>query len=217
MNVRESMSHEQAVEFLPWLVNGSLDEQEKEAVLEHANACVICRRELNNLEQLRDSISRAAGASRIPEPDMRNINARIDALINRQNRGRELLSRLREIFDSPWRIAFGAQSIVLLVLATVLLWPEPRGAEYATLTWTEYLPAGQYVRVVFSPELPQTELMSLLDEFELSIVDGPSNRGVYTLSVANTISGQDSHMLASSLQDAPSVLFAQPVSIGADR
>ena len=57
MNVRESVSHEQAVELLPWLVNNSLDEQEKEAVLEHAHACVICRRELTNLQQLQNSIS----------------------------------------------------------------------------------------------------------------------------------------------------------------
>ncbi len=217
MNVRESVSHEQAVELLPWLVNDSLDQQEKEAVLEHAHACVICRRELHNLNQLRDSISHASSTSPIPESDMRNINARIDALINRQNRGRELLSRLREVFDSPWRIAFAAQSIVLLVLATVLLWPEPRGAEFTTLTRPENLPDGQYIRVVFSPELQQTELTTLLDEFDLMIVDGPSNRGVYTLSVANTISGQDSAMLASSLQDDPSVFFAQPVIIGADR
>ena len=138
-------------------------------------------------------------------------------LINRQNRGRELLSRLREVFDSPWRIAFAAQTVVLLVLATVLLWPEPRGGVFTTLTRPENLPDGQYVRIVFSPDLLLIELTTLLDEFDLMIVDGPSNRGVYTLSVANTISGQDSDMLASSLQDESSVLFAQSVIIGADR
>ena len=94
MNVRESMSHEQAVEFLPWLVNGSLDEQEKEAVLEHAHACVICRRELSNLEQLRDSISHASGTSPIPEPDMRNINARIDSSCCDDTLARALASAL---------------------------------------------------------------------------------------------------------------------------
>ena len=217
MNVSESVSHEKAVELLPWLINDSLDEQEREAVLEHAHACVICRRELNNLKQLRDSIAHASNSSPIPGSDMRNINARIDALIDRQNLGRELLSRLREVFDSPWRIAFAAQTVVLLVLATVMLWHEPRITEFATLTQPNSLPGGHYVRVVFSPDLRQSRLISLLDEYDLMIVDGPSNRGVYTLGITSSNSGQDGGMLASSLQDDPSVLFAQPVIIGADR
>ena len=49
MNTRESVSHQQAAELLPWLVNDSLDAGEKENVLEHALACVICRRELDEL------------------------------------------------------------------------------------------------------------------------------------------------------------------------
>ena len=215
MNVRESLSHDQAVELLPWLVNDSLDEQEKGAVLEHAHACVFCRRELSNLRQLQDSISLASSASPIPEPDMRDINARIDALINRQNRGRELLSRLRELFDSPWRIALAAQSIILLVLATVLLWPGPRHADFTTLAQPENLPDGQYVRAVFSPDLQRSEITTLLDKFGLLIVNGPSNRGVYTLGVSD--SAKDRDMLVSRLQDEPDVLFAQPVMIGADQ
>ena len=215
MNVHESVSHEQAVELLPWLVNDSLDEQEKEAVLEHAHACVICRRELSSLRKLQDSISQASNAMPIAEPDMRNINARIDAIIDRQNRGRELLSRLREVFDSPWRIAFAAQTIVLIVLAGVLFWPEPRGGEFTTLTQTENLPDGQYFRVVFSPDLQPSQLRILLDKHDLTIVDGPSIRGVYTLGIANTSLHGD--MLLSSLQDDPNVLFAQPVIVGVDR
>ena len=69
MNVRERFSHEQAVELLPWLVNDSLDELEKEAVLEHAHACMICRRKLSSLQQLQDSISNTSRTLPIPEPD----------------------------------------------------------------------------------------------------------------------------------------------------
>ena len=215
MNVRESFSHEQALELLPWLVNDSLDELEKEAVLEHAHACVICRRELTDLQQVRDSVSRDSISSPVPEPDMRNVNARIDALIDGQNRGRELLSRLGNVFGSRWRIAFVAQTVVLIVLASVLLWPEPEGARFSTLTQPDNLPDGRYVRVVFTPDIQQSQLTSLLDTYDLVIVEGPSNRGVYTLGVNN--STQDSDRLLSSLQGDPDVLFAQPVVIGADR
>lgn len=215
MNACESVSHEHAIELLPWLVNNSLDEREREAVLEHAQACVICRRELTNLQQLRDSISNTSSTSPLPEPDLRNINARIDALIDRQNWGRELWSRLREARDSSWRIAFAAQTVALIVLATVLFWPEPRSEEYTTLTQVQNLPDGQYLRVVFSPNLQQSQLTNLLDKHKLTIVDGPSIRGVYTLGVADT--GLYSDRLLSRLQGDPDVLFAQPVMIGVDR
>ena len=215
MNVPESMSHEQAVELLPWLVNQTLDAQEKETVLAHAHACVICRRELTELQQLQDSISHASSASQIPEPDMRSINARIDALIDRQNWGHEQLSRLREVFDSPWRIAFAAQTVVLILLATIWLWPEPEGAEFITLMQTENLADGRYVRVVFSPAVDQSQLAILLEKYDLTIVNGPSNRGVYTVAIANSTEHSDA--LVSSLQSDPNVLFAQPVIIGADR
>ena len=215
MNVPNSVSHEQAVELLPWLVNNTLDAQEKEAVLSHAQACVICRRELTNLQQLQDSISLAPNASTIPEPDMRSINARIDAHIDRQGRGRELLSRFLGIFDSPLRIAFLTQTAVLLVLVTVLLWPAPESSEFTTLTQTEDLPDGRYVRVVFSPNYDQSEIAILLDQYQLTIVNGPSNRGVYTVAFADSIESSDA--MISRLQDDPIVLFAQPVNVGAGR
>ena len=215
MNVREQISHEQAIELLPWLVNDSLEDLEKEAVLEHAHACVICRRELSSLQQLQDTISQASIAWPVPAPDMRKINARIDALIDRQNSWRDLLKRFRNLFDRPWRIAFAAQSVVLIALAAVLMWPEPDSGQFTTLTETETLPEGRYVRVVFSPDLQQSQLALLLDELKLTIVEGPSNRGVYTLAVASSAKNTD--LIVSSLQGDPDVLFAQPVTIGADR
>lgn len=215
MNAPETVSHEQAVELIPWLVNESLVGKEKEAFLEHAQSCVICRRDLDDLEQLRNAIMSASSLQPIPAPDMRNINARVDALIDRQNRGLLLISRLREVFESPWRIAFVTQSLLLVVFASLLLWPGPRDAEFTTLTQPHHLPDGHYIRVVFSPELTQFEFIDLLDNLELTIVDGPSSRGVYTLGVSETMSVEDRDKQIMGLQEDPKVLFAQPVNRGA--
>lgn len=215
MNDSESVSHEQAVELLPWLVNGTLDAQEREVVLEHAHACVICRRELSNLHQLQESFSDASNTVLIPEPDMRKINARIDAHVDRQNWLRTQWSRLREFFDSPWRIGFVAQSAILVLLATVLLWPGNETVEFTTLTQADSLPDGRYVRVVFTPDLQQSEITNILDMFDLTIVEGPSNRGVYTLGVSDAAEANDG--LVQSLQGDPNILFAQPVIIGVDQ
>lgn len=211
MNAPDLLPHEAAAELLPWLINNSLDEDEKEAVLEHARACVICRRELGELERLRDSISPASEASSVPAPDMRSINARIDRLIDRRSWGRSLRSWIRDRFERSWRIVLAAQSVLLIALVGLLLWPEPENPEFTTLTRPNDLPDGLYIRLVFSPEIAQTELSDLLDRFELEVVEGPSTRGVYTLALADSMSVDDRDRLVTSLQADSSILFAQPV------
>ncbi|MFQ6004450.1 MAG: hypothetical protein ACE5OQ_03015 [Woeseia sp.] len=214
MNARESMSHEQAADLLPWLVSDTLDDAEKEIVLEHASACVICRRELDYLRQLRDSIVKTSGSMPMPDPDMRNINARIDALIANRHRGQMLLSMLHEVIASPWRIAFAAQTALLVALVTVLLWPDQKDVEFTTLTQPQVLPNGNYVRVVFGPELDETQLTGLLERYDLAIVNGPSNRGVYTLGVMESLSTEGRDQLVMHLEKDPNVLFAQTVVVG---
>lgn len=212
MNVPEVMSHGEAVELLPWLVNDSLEAGERDGVLEHARNCVICRREMAELESLRDSISHAADSTAIPTSDMRRINARIDAW---ENRGQPLMAKLRELIGSPWRVAFAAQTVLLLVLGTALLWPNGDGAKFTTLTVPEKLPDGHYVRVVFDPDLAAGEVPRLLGQMNLTVVAGPSERGVYTLGLPGQASTTERDAVVSDLQTHPGVLFAQPVTRGA--
>jgi hypothetical protein len=211
------LPHEQAAELLPWLVNNSLDGDEKVAVLEHARACVICRRELGEFELLRDSISQTSAALPTPAPDMRSINARIDALTKNRRWGWNWLPPIRETFENPWRIAFAVQSVLLIVLISLLLSPEPQNREFTTLTRPDNLPDGFYVRLVFSPELPQSELSTLLDKYELKVVQGPSARGVYTLGFKESLSIEDRDNRVKRLQEDPEVLFAQLVTRDSDQ
>ena len=212
MIARESLLHEHAMEMLPWLINDSLLSDERAAVLDHAQSCVMCRREMKSLQDLRDSINSLSSPVPIPEPDMRNINARIDKLINRQNWTRRSISWIGEFFASPWRAAYVAQSVLLVVLAVALLWPATPDTEYTTLTQGSDLDDGHYVRVVFSPDLTHSDLKELLDGLELSIVAGPSDRGVYTLATENSIAVEERDTALASLLKNRSVLFAEPVN-----
>ncbi len=129
MIARESLPHEHTMEMLPWLINDSLPGDERAAVLDHAQSCVMCRREMKSLQDLRESINCLSSPVPIPAPDMRNINARIDKLISRQNWARRSISWIGEFFASPWRVAYVAQSMLLVVLAAALLWPATRDTE----------------------------------------------------------------------------------------
>ena len=215
VNARKLMPHEEAIELLPWLINDSLSGDERDTVLDHARSCVICRRETKALENLRDSVKRVLSPAPIPAPDMRNINARIDALIHRQNLGRRWLSWIAGFCVSPWRIAFVAQTVLLVVLGTAVLWPTTRNAEFTMLTQSQDLADGHYLRVVFSPDLTHARLGALLDDLGLAIVDGPSERGVYTLATQNSMTVAKRDIALTHLSNHRSVLFAQPVDLGA--
>ncbi len=202
------------MELLPWLINNSLSNDERVVVLDHAKYCVVCRREIELLEHLRDSIECLSSPVPIPAPDMRNINARIDRWIERQNFVRRSFSWIGGFFPSPWRTVYAVQTALLVVLGAALLWPESRDADFTTLTQSQELAIGHYVRVVFSPELTFAKQQALLDDLELRIVDGPTDRGVYTLATANSMAVEERDVALKQLSKNPGVIFAQPVNQG---
>jgi hypothetical protein len=212
MTSYEHSAHETALELLPWLVTGSLSGDEASATREHASSCVICRRELGSLELLHDQISPASEAHALPDPDMRAINRRIDDLIDRQNGWQDTLLRMQKFARSPWRIAFVAQSVALLVLAAILLTPSPPQAEFITLSNPSAFTETGFIRVVFSPDLDDQALSGLLSEYDLSVIDGPTERGVYTLGTSSPLGEHAHSQLVAMLQGHSAVLFAQTVT-----
>lgn len=212
MTSSKQSTHEVALELLPWLVNGSLSSDEASATRVHAQSCVICRRELESLKQFQDQFSLTSETVAAPTPDMRAINRRIDDLIERRNSWRNAALRIRAFAQSPWRIAFVAQSIALAVLAALLLAPNAPQAVFTTLTSPPALAETGSVRVVFSPHLDDQALSSMLNEYKLSIIDGPTERGVYTLNSDERLDEHALSQLLRSLQNRKEVLFAQAIT-----
>lgn len=210
MNTAETLSHEQAIELLPWLVNETLSAGEQERVLNHSRNCVICRRELGDLQALRAAVA-GAGHVNAPEPDMRRVNARIDAAIARERFPRVLLSRAREWLGSPLRVAVAAQAVLLLALAGVIVWPGDEQPRFTTLTNPSTLAEGHYIRAVFDPGLPVSELGELLARNGLGIVDGPSSRGVYTLGYVDEATADGRAGILEAMRNDARVLFAEPL------
>ena len=211
MTTPEQMSHDQAIELLPWLVNESLDESERVAVDEHARSCVICRRELAELQALQQSIDSAAATVATPAPDMRRINARIDAQLDREASRFAWLTDIGEFLRSPWRFAVVAQAAALVAIAVIWVDGREQDPAFVTLTTPQTLPAGQYVRVVFDPTLETAALNSLLDSTGLVVVAGPSERGVYTLAFRDKLASDAQDSIVNHLRASDQVLFVQAV------
>ncbi len=92
-----------------------------------------------------------------------------------------------------------------------MTWSNSQGlsADYRTLSTPESpLSAGQ-IRAVFSPDLKLRELQSLLATSKLSVVGGPTEAGVYTLSLDDTSASVDSALAG--LRGNASVRFAEPI------
>lgn len=214
MITHEPMTHDLAIELLPWLVNGSLDADEREVVRLHVTSCIICRRELAELQVLRESIGKAEAEIEVPAPDMRRINARIDKQLENASRAGTWLAALHNVVGSPWRIAFVAQTLALLVLAIIWLQPEEIQPEFRTLTTAETLPAGHYLRVVLDPRIEAAGVSELLDANNLTIASGPSRRGVITLRFADNVADEERNLVVNAIREDERVLFAEPVEGG---
>ena len=212
MTSPEQFTHAVAVELLPWLVSGSLSSDEALATRDHAQNCVICRREMESLKLFQEQISLVPETVAAPAPDMRAINRRIDDLIERQKGWRDALLRLRVFAQSPWRVAFVAQSIALLVLASLLLAPNSPRSVFTTLSNPPAITNAGSVRIVFSPQLGEQALSDMLNEYQLSIIGGPTERGVYTLESNEQLGDHALSQLIESLQNRKEILFAQAIT-----
>lgn len=210
----EAMPHEQAVDLLPWLANDSLDAAERDAVREHALSCVVCRQELEQLEALARSIGPRAAPDEVAAPDMRRINARIDAALEREGRAGRAARELLAWLGNPWRTAFVVQTLLLAVLGAFWLQGNQPEPAYTTLSTPEALPPGNYLRVVLDPSLHREDFGALLERHSLTIADGPSDRGIYTLRFDNALGAEDREAAIEGLRGSGSVLFVQPVAGG---
>ena len=207
----ESISHEEATELLPWLVNGSLERSKQDLIRDHARFCVVCRRELEALETLRDCVANDMRSEHIPPPDMRSINARIDQLIEKRSWKQKLLGWVQTLTEKPWKLAFVMQTFLVFGLALALMWPSGPEPEFTTLTQPEDLQGTHHIRVVFTSDTTLADVTALLNEMELAVETGPSAQGVYTLAFAEGLSVQDRAQLIGQLQNKPFVQFAQSV------
>lgn len=213
MNEHEALSHEQAIELLPWLVNDSLPVTEKAALLEHAQSCVVCRRELAELEALRDEIGTAGTQADTPPVDMRRINRRIDEYMTRRRRLPAMVDSIVGWFSSPLKAAVVVQAIVIAGLLAALVLPRGTTPAYTTLTTKAALPPGDYLRVVVSTQMNDERFAGMLERHGLTLVDGPSARGVATLTFEAAVDADGRRQIAAALTDEEHLRFVQPLTV----
>jgi hypothetical protein len=233
------LSHQQAAQVLPWFVNGTLTGQEHAAVEAHVRDCLRCRSELEQLNRWQGEFSQmmherpvppAVASSRAAALIARAAAADGPAPVRESERTPLHAGRRRSVVDaiaawvavpSQWLTAAPRAAVLaisMLLVAGALTWSllprAPDTADFRTLTTPDSLPAGQYLRVVLHPQSDAGSMDRLLREFGLTIVAGPSEHGVYTL----TLDIDDWPQAVATLEADPAVLFAETfvVAVGHD-
>jgi len=173
------LPHSRALELLPWLVNGTLTGEEREAVEQHARACIACRRELKELERLHAAVRARRTVDVSAEAGFDRLSAELDTAA-RAERPRW---RARYAAAAPFAVAAAAGMAVLAILLWLTPLPKLDGNDYSTLA---NAPAGDVavLDIVFADDTTAAEIQSLLDDIGGEIVAGPSELGRYSVRIA---------------------------------
>lgn len=210
------LTHEQAWELLPWLVNDTLEVVEREGVSSHLASCRDCRAEAERCRSLQ-ALVRTAEVAPSPHPaQLARLMQRVDETEKAGKRPRMIRLLGSRRVNVWW--ALTAQAAALVVMLAVIFWPEPP-ARYRVLGNPEpavvTAPAQRQVRVVFTPTATEAELRRVLLEVHGEVVAGPTPFGAYTIAVPAGGSGAEPlPLVLEHLRADPHVRFAEPVAGG---
>lgn len=191
------MKHQEIIELLPWYVNATLGQRERQEVQDHlATGCSDCASEIKSLTAMRQA--EVALANEAPEPSPFLLNRAL-AQIEDYERGRSQRStpkegavrrRMTALRESWWpktpvfaRMALAAQLALVVVLGTIAVYQyyHPQ-VVYRTASGTGGVSAsGAKISIMFNERASEQEIRQVLGEIKGQIVAGPSAQSLYTV------------------------------------
>lgn len=206
-------SESQALELLPWYVNGTLDGEEHELVRRELLSSLTCRKEFERLRRMQQLMLEDDGESSATERAFERLKSRIDAGAPPRPGGRR--NPRQGLIRSPI-----ARAAVLAASVCGLAWWWIHSGGISPQTYTTMsdspraAPGVTQVRVVFAPGVPEAARRELLAEYRLTVAAPPTWEGVYTLALAPDA---DTSAVIATLRADPRVVFATTPAANEDR
>ena len=182
MTEPEAFDHDRAFDLLPWLVNGTLDVTERDAVEQHARMCMVCRRELKEQRQLKVAVGEQPTIYVSAHAGLAELDRRLDAKPAASRGAREWGGWYAALQPFAFATAAGIALLAFLLWLTPL--PEMGAERYGTLA-TEAAGEAKLIDVVFAQQTTAAEMATLLAEVDGEIVAGPSAVGRYSVRIAS--------------------------------
>ena len=205
--------HRQAERLLPWLVNGTLDGDERATIERHVDTCVDCQQQLAQWQALQAACAMSTAPVADPMPSFTRLRSRLQAPRARPPVSRWSAMRSAWTTAPPWLRGAVAMPCALLLALGGAWFAREQPAPYRTLGDTPAtVPASADARlvVVFEPGASQARTQQLLRASQARIVDGPNEVGAYVLAVpaARAASVRDA------LRAAPGVSLVESLDPG---
>jgi predicted anti-sigma-YlaC factor YlaD len=209
--IENSAEHHEVSALLPWYVNETLGELDRQRADAHLSMCTACREDLAAQRRICEAIDAQPAIDYMPVASLKRLQARLDTLA--ESAPTIAPAREQPTHRLPWR-GWMAASVAAMAVAVALL-AANRFAQtdarlmqpnYRTVTNSAPRPQGEVIRAVFSPSITLVELQSILDEAQLRIVSGPTEAGVYSLASSSTLTVRASLAL---LRQHSTVRFAE--------
>jgi hypothetical protein len=188
---RDAREHGEISALLPWYVNGTISDLDRQRVDAHLPACADCSNDLARELYVYRSMTADTAVEYMPAASLKRLMTRLDGIAApaatdaAADAGPKTMRRRHAI---PWMGLMAASIAVMAVAVSLLtadrwLYSRPSGSQpnYYTVTTALPRPRGEVIRAVFSPAITLDELQGILDEAQLRIISGPTEAGVYSL------------------------------------
>ncbi|GGB97103.1 hypothetical protein GCM10011352_24060 [Marinobacterium zhoushanense] len=200
----DSNHDENLMALLPWYVNGTLTEDERQAVEALLQRSAEARATLETLQTLQTDIK-----AELQEPVPGDLGwKRLQKSIHSQPTPIPKTQRDRPI----WNRFLAAAAVLIIALQVGLLLKTPTDTTpqlLGTKPGTEQLQDAQLYRLVIAPDARWSEVEALLLELNAQLVDGPSAVGV--VSVAIKAPADQAETVLEQLNSHPAIEHAQAV------
>ncbi|HEX6949430.1 MAG TPA: zf-HC2 domain-containing protein [Nitrospira sp.] len=179
------------VELLPWYVNGSLRQDDRQRVARHLESCPDCRRELDELTDIRRSLKTMYDAEAEPSARLaRSVMAQVAEDSGRRSlraHDRSWTSGLDRWFRSllmpQWVPTLAA--ILLVFQMGLLVWVALPPGERGEVSTRSLRRQTATIKVLFQPSATEEQIRSLLQGLPARVVDGPNAEGTFTIEVTS--------------------------------
>lgn len=195
-------SHDDVWELIPWYVNGSLPPEEMTVIQHHISGCAECTLEVSRQRGLASQISIDDPSAGAASRSWKKLSAQIKSERDSSPKGSRGWSRFGGLRGG---LMLGGACAAACLLAVVIIMPADSGFR----TLTSGAPDGSNsIKFQTVSGLTPAQLETILGDYGLELVGGPSESGVYT--AISTRSGTDPQAASKALMTAPQIIFAAP-------
>ena len=218
--------HEDCWKLLPWFVTGRLSASDQQRVERHLEECAACRAELAEQRELCLHIRRDEPLLLAPQASLQKMMARIDQgepeVLLDEDADHVAPEPARTPRPRRWLAMAAAVQTIMIVFLLAFVGRQTAEDMTAPKFNTLSSPAapsvrGPILRVVFKPEMPASQMQSLLHSVHAQVVAGPTEAGVYTLQLDQKRDASEVSRTLEQVRADSNVIFAEHVSVESRR